>query len=210
MKNLIIIGAGGYGREIYNLAKQTKSYNKEYIIKGFIDDNLFALDKFRNYPKIISKINEYKIKENDIFICAISNIEIKKSIISIFKLQNAKFINLIHKSVRFHNNVKLGEGIIIADNSTISCECIIDDFVTINSSVCIGHDVIIGKFTNIYSFVFIGGNVKISSEVNIFTRATIMPKINIEIKSNIGSCSLVIKDVKSGITVFGIPAKKIF
>ncbi len=30
MKNLYIIGARGFGREVYNLAKETNSYQKEY------------------------------------------------------------------------------------------------------------------------------------------------------------------------------------
>ena len=209
MKNLIIIGAGGYGREIFNLAKQTEKYNREYIIKGFIDDNINALIDYRGYPNIISTIREYNVEVDDVFICAIANIEIKKEIIKKLKQYNANFINLIHPSSRLHNNTNLGEGIIIADNSTISCDCFISDFVTINSSVCIGHDVKIGKFSNIYSFVFLGGNVIVSDEVSIYTRATIIPKITIGENSTIGACSLVIRNVKENQTVFGIPAKRL-
>ena len=210
MKNLIIIGAGGYGREIYNLAKQTKLHNKEYIIKGFIDDNCQALNGYHKYPNIISTVKEYKVDKDDVFICAIANIEIKKRIITELKQVGSKFINLIHPSARVHENTILGEGIIIADNSTISCDCIISDYVTINSSVCIAHDVKIGNFTNIYAFVFLGGNVTVSSDVSIYTRATIIPNISIDEKSTIGACSLVIKNVEKKQTVFGIPAKRLF
>ena len=56
MKNLIIIGARGAGREVYGLALVTKEYNKEYLIKGFLDDKKNALDNLDGYPPIISSV----------------------------------------------------------------------------------------------------------------------------------------------------------
>ena len=35
MKNLLIIGARGFGREIYNLALESIGYGTEFTIKGF-------------------------------------------------------------------------------------------------------------------------------------------------------------------------------
>ena len=44
MRNLVIIGAGGMGRTIYDMARENPAYEHEYVIKGFIDDNLSSLD----------------------------------------------------------------------------------------------------------------------------------------------------------------------
>lgn len=71
MKNLIIIGAGGMGRTMYDLARESLGYNMEFIIKGFIDDDLFALDSFRGYPPILGTISEYQPLEDDVFVCSI-------------------------------------------------------------------------------------------------------------------------------------------
>ena len=49
MKHLIIIGAGGMGRTMYDMARESVGYGIEYDIRGFIDDNTFALDNFENY-----------------------------------------------------------------------------------------------------------------------------------------------------------------
>lgn len=210
MKNLIIIGAGGFGREIYHLAISTAEYNSEYVIKGYIDDNILALDRFDNYPKIISTIKDYTIEPDDVFICAIGNMDQKSNIVKKMVTQGAEFINLIHPSARIYSNTELGKGIIICDNSTISCDCKISDFVSIHPSVCVGHDVTIGKYSSLYSFAFIAGNVTINDSVNVFPRASILPNITIGERSSIGSCSLVIKNVQAGVSVFGIPAKTIF
>jgi len=48
MKQLIIIGAGGMGRTFFDVIKNCIGYGTEYLIQGFIDDNIHALDAFEN------------------------------------------------------------------------------------------------------------------------------------------------------------------
>ena len=64
MKNLIIIAAGGMGRTLYDMSRESMGYGDEFVIKGFIDDNLHALDSFVNYPPVIDKISTYTPQEN--------------------------------------------------------------------------------------------------------------------------------------------------
>ena len=71
MKHLIIIGAGGMGRVMYDMARECIGYKTEYDIKGYIDDNIHSLDDFSGYPPILGTISEYQPQENDIFICSI-------------------------------------------------------------------------------------------------------------------------------------------
>ena len=71
MRNLVIIGAGGMGRTIYDMARENPAYEHEYVIKGFIDDNLSSLDGFENYPPVIGMISDYKVQPEDLFICSI-------------------------------------------------------------------------------------------------------------------------------------------
>ena len=71
MKNLIIVAAGGMGRTIYGIVKESVGYGTEFLIKGFIDDNLHALDGFPNYPPIIATVAEYKPQPDDVFVCSI-------------------------------------------------------------------------------------------------------------------------------------------
>ena len=60
MKNLIIIGAGGMGRTVYDNALESVGYGETFVVKGFIDDDLQALDGFPNYPPIIDTIRNYQ------------------------------------------------------------------------------------------------------------------------------------------------------
>ncbi|KRB55966.1 sialic acid O-acetyltransferase [Flavobacterium sp. Root186] len=208
MKNLIIIGARGYGREVCGLARQCSGYNTEYAIKGFLDDKLDALDGFENYPSIISSVENYEIQDNDVFVCALGSVQWKKHYVQIILSKGGQFINLIHPTVVFTSNVKLGNGIIVFMYSNISNDCILDDFVTIQGFVAIGHDSKIGKWCHINAYSFTGGYAILEEEVCLNTRSTVLPNIIVRKGATVGAASLVIKNVKENTTVFGVPAKK--
>jgi sugar O-acyltransferase (sialic acid O-acetyltransferase NeuD family) len=209
MKNLIIIGARGFGREVYDLAKQCSGYNVEYIIKGFLDDKSGPLSDFKNYPKIISSVEDYEIQENDIFVCALGSVKWKKYYIELILAKGANFINLIHPSTILNTNVITGKGLIVFMHSNISNDCIIEDFVTIQGFVGLGHDTRICKWSHLNAYSFTGGFVVLEEEVCLNTRATILPHVTIHKGATVGACSLVIKNVKEETTVFGVPAKKL-
>lgn len=209
MKNLLIIGARGYGREVFNLATMCDGYLKDYKIKGFLDDNDNALENFQNYPPIISSVEKYEIEDGDIFVCALGSVYYKKKYTELLLQKNAIFINLIHPTTSIYSNVNLGVGLIIFNNVTISCDSTIDDFVTIQANVAIGHDTKIGKWTHINAFSFTGGFTQIEPEVTINTRSTILPNLTIGTSAIIGAGSVVLKSVKSNTTVFGNPARKL-
>lgn len=207
MKNLIIIGARGYGREVHDLAKQCSGYNTEYTIKGFLDDKSEALDGFENYPEIISGVEEYEIQDNDVFVCALGSVQWKKHYVELILSKGGEFINLIHPSSALNTNAVIGNGVLIFMYSNISNDCVIDDFVTIQGFVGLGHDTKIGKWSHLNSYSFTGGFAVLEEEVCLNTRATILPNITVRKGATVGAASLVIKNVKEGTTVFGVPAK---
>lgn len=210
MKQLVIIGAGGFGREVSEIAKNCKGYGTVFFIKGFIDDDINALDNFDNYPKIISTIKEYNVVENDVFICAIGSLKTASLLTNLMLNKNAIFFNLVHNDSEIRKNVKMGIGIIVGSGTIISTDVKIGDFTQIMSNCIIGHDTIIEDFCRIGDMVFIGGNSKIKSTTFIAVNSTILENISIAESSIIGAGSVLIKSIKHTGTYFGNPAKKIF
>lgn len=209
MKQLIIIGARAYGREVYSIALESVGYNEEFVVKGYLDDKEDALNDFIGYPPILGPVETYQVQPQDVFICALGNVIYKEKYVNIIKGKGGKFINLVHKSVEIPKNFQIGEGCIICRDAILSCDLKIGNFDTIQSLVILGHDVVIGDFCQINSFSFMGGFVKIGNYVTINPNSTIIPHIKIHNNATIGAGSVVIKDVKQGISVFGNPAKKI-
>jgi sugar O-acyltransferase (sialic acid O-acetyltransferase NeuD family) len=210
MKNLIIIGARGYGREIFNCAIQCKEYNLEWNIKGFLDDKMDALNDFNYNVPILSSVEDYKIEKDDVFICALGSVIDKKKYVEIIINKGGEFINLIHPNSVINSFVKMGTGIIICAFCSVSNDVNIGNFVTVQGYSLIGHDVVIEDWCHLNAYSFMGGFAKLENEVTLHTRATILPKVQIGRNSIVGVGSVVIKKVKSDVTVFGTPAREIF
>ena len=98
MKNVIIVGAGGFGREVYNYVEDCIKAGVQWQIKGFLDDNLNALDDYKYPTSIISSISDYIPEENDVFICGLGNPKTKKDVVEKLLARGAKFETLVHPS----------------------------------------------------------------------------------------------------------------
>ena len=208
MKNLIIIGAGGMGRTIYSNALESVGYGETYTVKGFIDDNLNALDGFPNYPPIIGTIKDYIPKENDVFVSSIGGASRRPCMEEIIS-RGGEFIELIHKTARIYNNAKLGKGNFIGAYSVIGNDAVVGDYNMIQAYSVIGHDAKIGSWNRIDTHVTCVGGIVIEDEVNIHTSAVINHGVTVGSGAHVGALSFVIRKVKAGTTVMGNPAKRI-
>jgi sugar O-acyltransferase (sialic acid O-acetyltransferase NeuD family) len=207
MKDLIIIGARGFGRVIFNLAISCPGYKSEYRIKGFLDDKTDVLDDFEGYPPILGSVENYEIQKDDVFICALGDVKSKKKYSEIILDKGGKFISLIHPTAIIGTNVKIGKACIISSNAYISCDVKIDDFVTIQPFTVISHNVEVGKWCHLDAYMFLGGEVKLEEAATIHTGAIIHPKKKIQNGAIVGAGAMVIRNVKSNTTVYGNPAK---
>ncbi|MDY4525398.1 MAG: acetyltransferase [Treponema sp.] len=209
MKQLIIIGARGFGREIYNLAIETKEYKNEYEVKGFLDDKQDALAGYKGYPPIISSVEDYVIQEDDVFICALGDVNYKRKYVEIILNKGGDFITLIHPTAHIGMNTKIGKGCIILQNVHISCDIEIGDFVSIQPFSAVGHDVKIKDWCHLNAYSFFGGYVEVEEMATVQTGGIIVPHKKIGRNAVLGAGSVAIKNVKEGSTVFGVPAKNL-
>lgn len=209
MKNLVIIGAGGMGKQLFCFAQACTGYNKNFVIKGFVDDNIHALDGYEGYPPMLGTIKDYQPKTDDVFTNSIGDVQFKKKCVTEILKRGGEFINLIHPLASIPPHVKLGKGNIFAARSGVGVESEIGDFNLIQDGALIGHDVKIGNWCRIDCYVVLIAGVTIEDEVCIHTSAVINHDITIGKGAMVGAQSFVIRNVKPGITVFGNPAKKL-
>lgn len=207
MKHLIIIGAGGMGRTIYSNALESVGYGETFDIKGFVDDNLNALEGYPNYPPIIDTINNYKPIEGDVFVSSIGGAARRPCMEEIIA-RGGEFMELIHQTARIYTNAKLGKGNFIGAYTVIGNDAVVGDYNMIQSYTVIGHDAHIGSWNRIDTHVTCVGGIVIEDDVNIHTSAVISHKVVVESGAHVGAGSFVIRRVKAGTTVMGNPAKK--
>lgn len=208
MYNIIIVGAGGFGREVYLWAKDSFSKD-QYRIKGFLDDNPRILNNYNMDIAIIGDLDGYEIKKQDRFVFAIGDIDEKKHLVTKLKEKGAKFLTLIHPTAIVANTAKISQGVIICPFVTVSDHVQLGDFVMMNIYSSCGHDVKVGDHCILSPYATLNGFVILEDEVFLGTHSTIIPYKKIGYKSKISANSVVMRDVPPNKIVFGVPGKPI-
>ena len=106
MQELIIIGAGGLGREVYDLALDTRAYD----IRGFVDANATTAP---GGSPILGTPEDYEIQPDDVFVCAIGNPHARKRCVEQLQRRGARFATLVHPTAIISPSVKMAGGCII-------------------------------------------------------------------------------------------------
>lgn len=209
MKNLIIVGAGGFGRELLQWCKDIQKVKREWDIMGFIDDNLAALDGYLCNYKVLGTIDEWRPRENQVFALAVADPKTKENVVERLARRGAEFVSVIHPDAKIGDFNKLGNGLVLYPNARITVNVTIGDFVTVLDNTSIGHDVVIGDYTTISASCGINGHVEVGKYSFFGCNASTIPGIRIGDECHIGVGSVVVNNIKPRMHVFGNPAKRI-
>ncbi|TDE07567.1 NeuD/PglB/VioB family sugar acetyltransferase [Flavobacterium sandaracinum] len=207
MQNLIIIGAGGLGRETLQWAKDINKNNLQWNILGFIDDNQNALEGCKCSHPIIGTIKNWTPKKEEVFICAIAAPQLKEQMVVLLKNKGAKFTNIIHPTAIIGDENEIGEGLIMYPFSRITVNTRIGNFVTLLSSG-VGHDAEIGDYSTIFSGCLITGGAILGKRVTVSSNSVIISHKNVGNDAFIGAGSVVMRTVEVNDRVMGNPARK--
>lgn len=208
-KNLVIIGAGGFGREMFAAAREAIGYGENFTIKGFLDGNPDALCGYCGYPDIIGTPETYEIAKDDVFITALGSIAARRRCAAMIEERGGKFISIVHRSASLGPNVTVGEGSFIAHNVVLTADIAVGRHSCVFHGTVIGHDTSLADYTHVYSLVSVGGGVRVEEGASVFPGARIVPRISIGERATVGIGSAAVRDVAPGITVFGVPAERL-
>lgn len=205
MKDIIIVGAGGLGREVLLNIKRINAVKPTWNIKGFINDIPDTLDNLNYEYKIIGTIKDYIPKENDVFALGISSPKGKEKVVNILKPKGAVFEKVISPYAVLGDNIEFGEGCYIS-GQIVGSDVKLGAFTSIMGSM-IGLGSIIGDYSTTTGFANIAG-AKLGKGVFVGSHAVVINDRVIGDDAFICVGSIVISNVKAGTKVFGNPAKK--
>lgn len=206
MKDIVIIGAGGFGREVAWLIEEINSKENEWNLLGFVDDNDAIQGNIINDYPVVGNIDWLLNQEINV-VCAVADPLLKKEIITKLKVSRNRYPVLIHPSVIYSRHVQIGEGSIICAANIITTNILIGEHVIINLDCTIGHDAIISDYCTILPSVNISGYVELGECVSVGTGTQIIQGKCICKESIIGAGSVIVKDIVESGTYVGAPAK---
>lgn len=212
MKNLVIIGAGGFGREVRWVVDRINQAGPEPMWNtiGFIDDGLEkgsivdglkilgGCDYLVNYDKEISCV------------CAIAKPTVRQKITRIVS-GNPKilFPNIVDPSVIKSDDLMMGKGNVIFPGAILTVNVRLGDFNHINYGCTIGHDVLLRNYNTIYPGANIAGRVRLDGRVEVGTGVQIIQEVIVQPLVTLGAGAVAIEDIETPGTYVGVPCKKV-
>lgn len=207
MKNLVIIGAGGCGREILQWAKDINKIEKKWNIKGFLDDNPTALDGRKCDIPILSDVDHYIIETNDEFVCGIGNSKVRKELIEKLESKGAIFTSVIHPSAIVADTASLGKSVVLYPFSLISDNAVVGDGTIINMYSSVAHDSTLGSYCTISAHCDVTGMCCLGDNVFMGTTSNMVPGTKVGNDAYICAGSTVMGRIRDGRKVMGNPAR---
>ncbi|MCF6282032.1 MAG: acetyltransferase [Candidatus Polarisedimenticolaceae bacterium] len=205
MKDIIIVGASGFGMEVLWLARRLGRN-----IIGFLDDTTEKQNKLILGVPVLGAISECSNHKNIEFIVAIGSPRAREHVVSrLLDYGVNDYATLIDPTAIVDHEVSIGSGSIVCAGVICTVNVSIGKHTIINLNSTVGHEVDIGDYVTIAPNVSISGNINLKNLVEVGTGATLREKLEVGYGSVVGMGSVLTKDIAKNKVVVGNPARVI-
>ena len=200
-RRVLILGAGGLGREVFWWAKEAG-----LLPLGFIDDNPAALGDRPGYAPILGGVEGAPLDAP--VLCAIGQNPLRRVCVERLRARGATFATLIHPMARVCR-AEFGPGAILAPFAYVGADAKAGAFLFMQTGAVLGHDVRAGDFLRLDTTAFVGGYATLGHGVTLHTGAKVMPGKRVGDGCTLGAGSVLLSNLHAAATAFGVPAQKL-
>lgn len=195
-KRLVIIGAGGHGKVIADIAL-LNGY-KEIVFHEIATN----IKECAGFPVVGPKLPTEFLDDDKII--AIGAAKRREMLLK----ETTNLVTLVHPSAVISRRVQLGNGVVVMAGAVINSDAVIGDGAIINTGASVDHDCKIGSFAHISVGAHVAGEVTIGDRTWIGAGATVSNNVSICSDCMIGAGAVVVKDILEAGTYVGVPARK--
>lgn len=159
-KSTFIIGAGGFGREVFAYARDAG-----VEISGFLDQNSLALKDFDLPINIVGDIETFEILPSQKFIIAIGDTNVRRHVALFIEARGGELQTLIHPTAYVPNDALIEQGCILCPFAMVGISSHLQKNVVLNTYASVGHDAIIGSHSIFSPYSVVNGHVELGEAV---------------------------------------------
>jgi len=203
-RRLVIVGAGGFGREVLQWARDAWPDHADRIA-GFLSDDLRRLDGFSTGLEILGRVDAYEKIPGDYLLLGIGVAYARRMVAERLTDRGAEFATLVHPTAVVAGSARVGRGSIVCPGAIVSDSARLGNCVLVNYYASLGHDASVGDFAVLSPYATLGGGATIGEDVFLGLHASVGPGRMIGARSKVSANSCALSDVPSSSIVFGVP-----
>ena len=208
-RDLVIVGAGGHGRELASVVASNNQVEPHWNLLGFVDDGSPDLERLARIDVTFLGTLSWLIEHPGAYAVGIGSPPTRRSLSQQLGAAGCTAATIVSPYVRLGLDVRLGDGVVIYDNSVLTTNVTIGRHTHINVGCSVQHDSTIGEFVQMSPGVFVNGDVTISNDVFLGTGAIVTRGVTIGDSARIGAGAVVLDDVAPDTLVVGAPARPV-
>jgi sugar O-acyltransferase (sialic acid O-acetyltransferase NeuD family) len=209
MKELIIIGAGGYAQEVLWVVDDINKIEPTWNFRGFIDPKYPQRRGETLYDRpILGGWNELPVEEHFYFACGIGDPVVRMNETEVALSRGLHPATIVHPSVIQANHVELGEGTIVGPRCVLAPYARIGRHCSLNIGVTVGHNSRTGDYCVLSPGAQVLGNVELADRVFMGANSTVYLGRKVGAGSTIGANSFLLTNLSEMASVVGVPAAK--
>lgn len=203
MREVVIIGAGGFGREVFQYAIDTGLFK----VVGFLDDREASTLNIPGGVPLLGSISTYEPREGQAFLMAVGEPEARARIATRYLGEGAVFETVIHPRAYVASTAQIGAGSIVAPFASVGASAQLAELTQVHFYASAAHDVRVGRFSALSPYAAVNGGGSLGECVFMGTRATVNPLKSVGDHSKVAAGAVVYQDVPEWSLAAGNPAK---
>jgi len=206
VRRILIVGAGGFGREVLQWARDAWPSACDRIA-GFLSADAHVLDGCDCGIRIVGSPDSHRPVVGDVHLLAIGVPYARRRVAEALLARGAEFLTLVHPTAVLASSAQIGEGSIICPYSIVSDSARLGRFVAMNYHTSLGHDASAGDFAVLSPYATLGGHAHIEQDVFLGLHASVGPGKTVGARSKVSANSCVLASAPADSIVFGVPGR---
>lgn len=208
---LVLVGAGGFGREVLDVVDAINGVQPRWDVLGVVDDS--PDDESRKMlaqrdVRYLGSVEDFTATGIQCsYAVGIGSPAVRREIASHMDGAGLAPTALVHPSVTTGFGVTVGPGSVLCAGVRVTTNVRIGCHVHINLNATVGHDTTIGDFVSINPLASISGECVIEDEVLVGVAGVVLNKVAVRRGATVGGSACVVRDVSEGAVVKGVPAR---